>query len=71
MKVSAEVVDFANPMTQIDPSENKIEIKSKSDDYSKAQEVISISSDSEPENAEQKTEKALLWKSRAPKKCSK
>ena len=71
MKVSAEVVDFANPMTQIDPSENKIEIKSKSDDYSKAQEVISISSDSEPENAEQKPEKALLWKSRPPKKCSK
>ena len=31
----------------------------------------SISSDSEPENAEQKTEKALLWKSRPPKKCSK
>ena len=58
-------------MTQIDSSENKIEIKSKSDDYSKAQEVISISSDSEPKNAEQKTEKALLWKSRPPKKCSK
>ena len=39
--------------------------------YSKVQEVISISSDSEQENAEQKIKKALLWKSRPPKKCNK
>ena len=69
--VSAEEVDFANPMTQIDPSKNKTEITSKFDDYGKAQEVINISSDSETESAKQKTEKALLWKSRPPKKCSK
>ena len=48
-------------MTQIDPSESKTEPTLKVDDYSKAQEVISISSDSEPENAEQKIEKTLLW----------
>ena len=74
--VSAEEVDLnlANPMlisTQIGPSENKTKPKSKSDDYSKAQEIISISSDSEQENAEQKIDNALLWKSRPPKKCSK
>ena len=74
--VSAEEVDLnlANPMlisTQIGPSENKTKPKSKSDDYSKAQEIISISSNSEQENAEQKIDNGLLWKSRPPKKCSK
>jgi len=58
-------------MTQIDPLESKTEPTIKIDDYSKVQEVISISSDSESENAKQKTEKALLWKSRPPKKSSK
>ena len=52
---------------QIANSENK----AKSDDYSKGKDIISISSDSENESAEQKIDGALLWKSRPPKKCSK
>ena len=46
-------------MTQIDPSKRKAEPILKISGYSKVQEVISISSDSEQENAEQKIEKAL------------
>ena len=70
--VSAAELDLnvSNSMTQIDHSESKTESTIKIDDYSKLQEVISISSDSETENAEQKIGKALLWKSRPSKKCS-
>ena len=55
--------------TKFGLSENKA--KSKTDDYSKGQEIICISSDSEHRNAEQKIENTLLWKLRLPKKCSK
>ena len=47
------------------------EAKVKSDDSSKGKEIISISSDSEDENAEQNFQKALVWKLRLPNKCSK
>ena len=47
------------------------ENKAKSDDYSKGKDIVSISSDSEYENAEQKIDNALLWKLTPPKKCSK
>ena len=71
--VSAEDLDLnvSNSLTQIDPSKRKAEPILKISGYSKAQEVISISSDSEQEIAEQKIEKAFLWKSRPPKKCNK
>ena len=71
--VSAEELDLnvSNSLEQIDPSNRSSETILKISGYSKVQEVISISSDSEQENAEQKIEKALLWKSRPPKKCSK
>ena len=71
--VSAEDLDLnvSNSLNQTDPSKRSSEPILKISGYSKAQEVISISSDSEQENAEQKIAKALLWKSRPPKKCNK
>ena len=75
--VSAEEVDLnlANPiliLTQIANLENKAKHNFDNfDDYSEGKEIISISSGSEHENAEQKINNALLWKSRPPKKCSK
>ena len=65
-------MNLANPIlisTQIVNLEYKA--NPKSDYYSKGQEIISTSSDSEHENTEQKIDNALLWKSRPPKKCSK
>ena len=71
--VSAEDLDLnvSNSLAQTDPSKRNSEPILKMSGYSKVQEVISISSDSEQENAEQKIAKALLWKSRPPKKCNK
>ena len=71
--VSAEDLDLnvSNSLAQIDPSKRNSEPILKISGYSKVQEVISISSGSEQENAEQKIAKALLWKSRPPKKCNK
>ena len=55
----------------ISPQIASSEKKAKSNDYSKGKDFISSSSDSEHENAEQKIDNALLWKSKLPKKCSK
>ena len=70
--VSAEEIGLSltSPDVNMPPTANS-ETKVKSDDYSKGKQIISISSDSEYENAEQKNDNALMWKLRPSKKCSK
>ena len=63
--------DSDETVSEENVSENTVRPTSIFDFRCKTQEIIYVSSDSENDVAEGKTDKDLMWKFRSPKKCSK